>query len=141
MHPYYYCFKILLAKKANIYDENTPNNIVTQSTSFKIFAYKGAMPPNTSDANVNLDKSKKYPASFSRLTLSFSLPLCFSSCCFSQLFIMGARYKIFAYNVLFPSTLFVRVTIGSVFPLLYFLPKSAGISPHSEVSHLRMVVV
>lgn len=104
----YYCFKILLAKKANIYVENTPDSIVTQFTSFDILVYKGATPPNTSDTNVNLDKSKKYPASFSRLTLSFSLPSRFSSCCFFQLFIMGARYKIFVYNALFIDTLFVE---------------------------------
>lgn len=52
----YYCFKILLAKKANIYVENTPDSIVTQFTSFDILVYKGATPPNTSDTNVNLDK-------------------------------------------------------------------------------------
>ena len=73
-YPYYIHFKILLAKLANIYVDIVPNVIVLQFIPFVTLVNKGVIPPKTSAANISLDKSKKYPASFSRLTLSFSLP-------------------------------------------------------------------
>lgn len=80
----YVYFNILFAKFANINVENTPNKIVIQFISFEVFVNNGVIPPKTSAANINFDKSKKYPASFSRLTLSFSFTTFFPSCCFSQ---------------------------------------------------------
>nr|DAN49528.1 MAG TPA: hypothetical protein [Caudoviricetes sp.] len=80
VNPYYIYFKILFAKLANIYVDITPKIRVLQFISFAALVNKGVMPPKTSAANISLDKSKKYPASFSRLVLSFSLPSFFASC-------------------------------------------------------------
>ena len=43
------------------------------------------IPPTTSPANESFAKSKNNPASFSRLTLSFSLTSFFTYCCSLQL--------------------------------------------------------
>ncbi|WAK79112.1 hypothetical protein [Bacteroides phage Versailles] len=48
-------------------------------------AYIGVIPPRTKPANVSCAKLKKNPASFSRLTLSFSLTSFLASCCTLQL--------------------------------------------------------
>mgnify|MGYP000745855650 CR=1 FL=1 len=66
-----------------------------------MFENKGNIIPMTIPAKHSFDKSKKYPASFSRLTLSFSLPSRLSSCLFSQFPITDARYKIFTYYTLY----------------------------------------
>lgn len=59
MYPYLYCFKILLAKKANIYVEKIPNEIVDQSILTGVLVYIGVTPPNTSATKVSWDRLKK----------------------------------------------------------------------------------
>lgn len=60
-----------------------PMNITYQLILATIlFVYIGVIPPKTNATKVNCDKLKKYPASFSRLTLSFSFVSC-AFCCTS----------------------------------------------------------
>lgn len=80
--PYY--FNILFANKADEAVNTNPKKATIHMTIFSTSDSKGKIILITNPAKESFDKSKKYPASFSLLTLSFSLPSRFSSCFLSQ---------------------------------------------------------
>ena len=93
MRPYRCYFNILLANTAEIIVNRIPVHIEYQLFSFDKSEYNGITTPITRPANESLDKSKKYPASFSRLVLSFSLTSFFSSCCLTQYPVLLQHHK------------------------------------------------
>lgn len=81
--PYY--FNILFASNADNTVNTIPNIATSHIVAFWVSENKGNVIPITSPAKESLDRSKKYPASFSRLILSFSLTSFFTSCLSLQL--------------------------------------------------------
>jgi len=63
----------------------TPATNTYQFIPISILVYSGVIPPNTNATKVSWERLKKYPASFSRLVLSFSFRSLFSSCLSLQL--------------------------------------------------------
>lgn len=77
--PYY--FNILFASNADNTVNTIPNIATSHIVAFWVSENKGSVIPMTNPAKESLDKSKKYPASLSRLVLSFSFRSCFTACC------------------------------------------------------------
>ena len=80
--PYY--FNILFASNADNTVNTIPNIATSHIVAFWVSENKGSVIPMTNPAKESLDKSKKYPASLSRLVLSFSFRSCFTACCSLQ---------------------------------------------------------
>lgn len=85
MHPCY--FKILFASNADKVVNTIPNNVTNHILTSSIFEKRGDITPITIPAKHSLDKSKKYPASFSLLVLSLSFRSSFTFLLFSKLLI------------------------------------------------------
>lgn len=90
-------FNILFAINANIMVSIRPNTAAIQVLKSSMSDSKGIMIPITNPAKDTFDKSKKYPASFSLLTLFCSLTsvraFCCSSNCCSFAFYLCCKYS------------------------------------------------
>ena len=82
--PYYY-FNILFANNADEAVNTNPKKATIHMIMFSTSDSSGKIILITNPAKESFDRSKKYPASFSRLTLSRSFCSDFSICCLSQL--------------------------------------------------------
>nr|DAJ64987.1 MAG TPA: hypothetical protein [Caudoviricetes sp.] len=69
MFPYH--FNILLAKSAGMMVSSTPNNTDSQFVTSLMSENSGNIKPTINPAKDSFDKSKKYPANFSRLVSDF----------------------------------------------------------------------
>lgn len=85
-------FKIVFPTFASMIVQTLPAIKTYQFMPVSTLAYRGVIPPRTNPANVSCAKLKKNPASFSRLTLSFSLTSFFASCCSLQLLILDRDF-------------------------------------------------
>ena len=77
-------FKIKFPILAKIMVSVIPATNIYQFIPTSILVYSGVTPPNTNATKVSWERLKKYPASLSRLVLSFSFRSLFASCCSLQ---------------------------------------------------------